>query len=56
MKTDKALVRMDAKNPSLAARYNGPYSVLERNDKSFILQLEEKTDSVSIDRLVPFYS
>ena len=56
MRTEKVLVRMDAKNPSLAARYNGPYTVLERNDKSFILQLEERTDSVSIDRLVPFYS
>ena len=56
MRTEKVLVRMDAKNPSLAARYNGPYSVLERNDKSFILQPEEKTDSISIDRLVPFYS
>ena len=56
MKTEKVLVRMDAKNPSLAARYNGSYTVLERNSKSFILQLEEKTDSVSIDRLVPFYN
>ena len=56
MRTEKVLVRMDAKNPSLAARYNGPYTVLERNDKSFILQLEERTDSVSIDRLVPFYN
>ena len=27
----------------------GAYTVLERNDKSFILQLDEKTDSVSID-------
>ena len=56
MKTEKVLVRMDAKNPSLAARYNGPYTVLERSDKSFTLQLGEKTYSVSIDRLVPFYN
>ena len=56
MRTEKVLVRIDAKNPSFAARYNGPYTVLERNDKSFILQLEERTDSVSIDRLVPFYN
>ena len=56
MKTDKVLVRIDAKNSGLSARYNGPYSVLERNDKSFILQLEDKTDSVTIDRLVPFHS
>ena len=54
--TDKVLIRIDVKNPSLSARYNGPYTVLERNDKSFILQLEDKIDSVSIDRLVPFYN
>ena len=56
MKTEKVLVRMDAKNPSLAARYNGPYTVLERNDNSFIIQLGGKTDPVSIAGLVPFYS
>ena len=41
--------------PSLAPKYTGPYRVLRRWRKCFRLQLDNKSDSVSIDRLRPFY-
>ena len=49
------LVRKDENHiPSLSPKYNGPYKVLERKEKAFVLDLENKVDTVSVDRLVPF--
>ena len=31
--------------------YRGPYLVLKRKDKLFVLQMGDKEDSVSVDRL-----
>jgi hypothetical protein len=35
--------------------YEGPYDVLKRNKKYFLLQFPDKKDTVSIDRLKPAY-
>jgi len=48
-------VRTDAHRPPLTHAYEGPFPVTQRNDKAFQLQLSNKTDWVSIDRLKPAY-
>ena len=48
-------VRQDAARPALTPPYNGPYKVLERKDKTFIIEQGDKHDTVSIDRLKPAY-
>ena len=55
-KVDQVLLRVDAVQPSLRAKYTGTLQGLQRGDKVFTLQLPHKTDTVSIDRLVPFYT
>ena len=49
-------VRDDTSKPPLSPLYRGPYKVLERFDKFFILQIGDKTDSVSVDRLKAVFS
>ena len=51
----RVLVRADKVQSSLAPKYTGPYRVLRRWRKCFMLQLDNKSDSVYIDRLRPFY-
>ena len=55
---DKALrtcthifVRNDGFATSLQPAYTGPFPVLDKEDKYCILDLGDRTDSVSIDRL-----
>jgi len=48
------LIRIDAVQPSLRPRYSGPYQVIRRRDKDYVLQFPNKIDSVAIDRLIPF--
>jgi hypothetical protein len=48
-------VRRDAKKTPLQNPYDGPFEVLERAPKHFVLQLGNQQDSVSIDRLKPAY-
>ena len=36
---------------SLATRYNGPYKVLKRNQKHFIVLVDERQKTISVDRL-----
>ena len=36
--------------------YRGPYLVLKRSAKFFVLQMGDKEDSVSVDRLKPVFS
>ena len=49
-------VREDTSKPLLAPLYRGPYLVLERRSKFFRLQVGQKVDSVSVDRLKPVFS
>ena len=49
-------IRHDATIPPLAPRYHGPYKVLEHGPKVFRLQIGNKSDDVSVDRLKPAFS
>ena len=49
----RVLVRADKGQPSLAPKDTGPYRVLHRWRKCFRVQLDNKTDTVSLDRLGP---
>ena len=44
-------VRVDGVRKPLQPPYEGPYKVLERRDKFFVLDRNGRRDSVSIDRL-----
>lgn len=49
------LVRIDKLTPSLTYKYTGPYKVIKRLRKYFIIEINGKHNSVSIDRLKPCY-
>ena len=49
-------VRRDGHVPPLEALYTGPFMVLKRTDKSFLLQIGSREDYVSVDRLKPCIS
>ena len=51
----KVWLRIDRVRRPLEAPYSGPFEVLKRADKYFILQLPQGETSVSIDRLKPAY-
>ncbi|BHF78091.1 hypothetical protein SprV_0602120100 [Sparganum proliferum] len=53
--TPFVFVRHDAVRKSLCSLYGGPYKVLQRMDKYYVIQKADKTDTVSIDRLQPAY-
>ncbi|KAL7638470.1 UNVERIFIED_CONTAM: hypothetical protein RMT77_011040 [Armadillidium vulgare] len=48
-------VRLDALRAPLQARYLGPYKVLSRREKTFLLQLPCRTEVFSVDRLKPAF-
>ena len=48
-------VRVDAHKSPLQAPYKGPFKVLERHSKYFKLDLGNREDTVSIDRLKPAF-
>ncbi|BHF70287.1 hypothetical protein SprV_0301333700 [Sparganum proliferum] len=48
-------VRHDAVLKPLCPPYDGPYKVVQRKDKFYVIQKVDKTDTVSIDRLKPAY-
>lgn len=56
-KCSHVFVRKDNKKDKkpLTAQYDGPFRILERNDKFYKLQLDNRTDNISIDRLKPAY-
>ena len=47
---EKCNVKNNAKT-GLQYHYKGPYKILERHDKHFVIQIGDKTDKVSITRL-----
>ena len=49
-------VREDASKPPLSPLYRGPYKVIDRFEKFFILQIGDKSDSASVARLKAVYS
>ncbi|GBM10807.1 hypothetical protein AVEN_180-1 [Araneus ventricosus] len=48
-------LRSDKVNPPLTPPYTGPHLIISRNDKNFIIDLNGKQSSVSIDRAKPAY-
>ena len=48
-------IRRDGKKSPLQTPYDGPYKVVEHSDKAFRLQVSNRQDTVSIDRLKPAY-
>jgi hypothetical protein len=46
-------VRRGGNVPPLSPLYSGPYKVKERNTKFFVLEVGDRTDTVSVDRLKP---
>lgn len=48
-------VRNDVIRKSLQPPYEGPYTVLERNNKTFVIKLGDRKTSISVDRLKPAY-
>ena len=48
-------VRRDAQKSPLQNPYEGPFEVVERAEKHFVLKFGNRQDSVSIDRLKPAY-
>ena len=56
VKADFVFIREDSSVPSLSPLYRGPYKVLERRDKFFRLQIGDRVDVVSVDRLKPVVS
>ena len=53
--SDYVFIRRGGNQPPLTPKYDGPFKVLQKADKYFKLQLGEREDNVSIDRLKPAY-
>ena len=51
LKAKFVFIRTDARKTPLQTPFTGPYAVIDRNDKFFTLQMGNKQDTVSIDRL-----
>ena len=51
--SEAVYIRDDAVRPPLVRPYNGPFKVLEKHDKYFVVDKKGKPDKVSIDRLKP---
>ena len=49
-------IREDTSKPPLSLLYKGPYLVLSKYPKYFLVQIGSKSDSVSVDRLKPVLS
>ena len=54
-KCSKVWLRVDRVRKSLEAPYSGPYEILERKAKYFVLKLPHGNKSVSIDRMKPAF-
>ncbi|XP_036317707.1 uncharacterized protein LOC118732692 [Rhagoletis pomonella] len=52
----QVFVRDDSVRPSLTAPYKGPYNVLRRTSKYYVIKINNKEAKVSIDRLKPAFT
>ena len=48
-------IRRDSYTKPLQPKYSGPFSVLQRNIKTFQVQVHNKKETISIDRLKPAF-
>ena len=51
-----AFVRVDSHKPPLAQLYEGPYEVLRQSRNTALLQVGDKKDRISLNRLKPYLS
>ena len=49
-------IREDSSKPPLSPLYRGPYLVLSKTPKYFVVQIGSESDSLSMDRLNPVIS
>ena len=56
MKANFVFVRVDSSRKSLQPPYTGPYQVLETGKKCFRIQVGNRQETVSIDRLKPAHT
>ena len=54
-KTSFVFVRKDGHVPPLDQRYAGPYRVKERKDATFIIEIADRVEEISIERLKPVF-
>ena len=54
LEAELVFVRRGAMAPPLAPQYEGPYKVVDRGQKVFKLQVGDRVDTVSVDRLKPY--
>lgn len=54
-KVEYVFVRDDTVRSPLKPPYNGPYQVLKRGPKAYVIQLPGRKSNISIDRLKPAY-
>lgn len=54
--TDQVFVRRDSAKQPLQQPYDGPYQVIRRSDKTFTVQINGRSSTISIDRLKPAYT
>ena len=52
---DYVFIKHDAHRTPLTRPYRGPFKVLERKDKAFLIAINDRKDWVSVDRLKPAY-
>lgn len=52
---EQVFVKRGMPSKSLEPTYNGPYPVIQRSDKTFVVNVKGKNVTVSIDRLKPTY-
>lgn len=55
LKCSHVFIRTDAVKKPLQAPYDGPYRIISRTDKVYVIQLPGRQASISIDRLKPAY-
>lgn len=53
--TSHVFIRDDTVKPSMKQPYDGPFRVMDRKDKYFIVQRKGRHDKVAIDRLKPAF-
>lgn len=51
----QVFIRNDAAKAPLTPAYDGPYRVLDRGDKTYLIQLPNRSSRISVDRLKPAY-
>ncbi|KOB67094.1 Pol polyprotein [Operophtera brumata] len=54
-KSDFVFLRNDAVRKSFQPTYNGPYRVIKKGDKVYVIKVNDRQATISVDRLKPAY-